>query len=29
MRLEVFRLPAAKGGFVLLPPGWAVERSFA
>ena len=29
MRLEVVRLSEAKGGFVLLPRRWVVERSFA
>jgi transposase len=29
MRLEVVKLPEAKKGFVLLPRGWVVERSFA
>jgi transposase len=27
--LEVVKLPEAKRGFVLLPRGWVVERSFA
>lgn len=29
IRLEVFMLPEAKRGFVLLPRCWVVERSFA
>ena len=29
IRLEVVRLPEAKGGFVLLPRRWVVERSLA
>jgi transposase len=29
MRLEVVKLPQAKGGFVLLPRRWVVKRSFA
>jgi transposase len=29
IRLEVVKPPAAKGGFVLLPRRWVVERSFA
>src|SRR5579883_2966257 len=29
IRLEVVKLPAAKKGFVLLPRGFVVERSFA
>lgn len=28
MRLEVVEHPGAKKGFVLLPRGWVVERSF-
>jgi transposase len=29
IRLEVVKLPEAKRGFILLPRGWVVERSFA
>ena len=29
IELEVFKLPEAKRGFVLLPRRWVVERSFA
>lgn len=29
IRLEVVRLPQARGGSVLLPRRWVVERSFA
>jgi transposase len=29
IRLEVVKLPEAKRGFVLLPRGWVVERSFS
>lgn len=29
LRLEVVKLPEAKGGFVLLPRRWVVERDFA
>lgn len=28
IKLEVFKLPEAKRGFVLLPRRWVVERSF-
>ena len=29
LQLEVVKLPQAKGGFVLRPRRWVVERSFA
>lgn len=28
-RLEVINVPSAQRGFVLLPPDWVTERSFA